>query len=210
MRLYLIYILAFLLVGEAVAMSPKSALKKLQKRYDKIETMQADFRELFEWGLTGETITRVGSLVIASDNRFRIETDEQLIVSDGLAIFRHNRLSSQVIIESIEGNEGALLPQRLLLNFGKEFNADNLTEMGVSQQNGFRLELKPKNPEAALVDEITIWATTDDLTVQRLKVRDLNGNTTTYFMSDIKMNQSLDPNLTIFTVPEGVELFDLR
>jgi outer membrane lipoprotein carrier protein len=210
MRIYIAYVVVFLIVGEAGAMSPKSALKKLQKRYDKVETMQADFRELFEWAMTGESNVRNGTLVIASENRFRIETDDQLIVSDGNAIFRHNLISSQVIIEPIDGNEGALLPQRLLLNFGKEFKADKFFEMAVSQQNGFRLELKPKEPEAALVDMITIWATIEELTVHRLKVRDLNGNSTAYFLSQIKMDQPLEPSVFKFSIPEGAELFDLR
>ncbi len=194
----------------AVAMSPKSALKKLKKHYDEVETFKAEFRELFEWGMTGETVIREGSFVIVQPNKFRIETDEQLMISDGDAIYRHNRISAQVIVEPVKVNTEALLPQRLLLNFSKEFNAESVSEMPVSRQAGFRLELTPKERETTMVDKITLWATTEDMTIHRLKIADLNGNSTTYFLTDISLNKPIDPAVTTFSIPEGVELFDLR
>ena len=194
----------------AVAMSPKAAMKSLKKHYDEVETFQADFRELFEWGMTGETVIREGTLTIIQPNRFRIETDEQLMVSDGEAIYRHNKISAQVIVEPVKDNDEALLPQRLLLNFSKEFNAESVSDMQVAMQAGFRLELSPKERETGMVDKITIWATTEDMTIRRLKISDMNGNSTTYFLTDISMNKPIDASVTTFTVPDGVELFDLR
>ena len=209
---YLFFPFAVLLIfsGQTDAMSPGSALKKLRKRYRSVATFRADFREVFEWAMTGETTIRSGKLLITKDNRFRIDTPEQLLIADGRNVYRYNRMKKQVIIESISDDSEQLLPRKMMLNFADEFKAITITDLVVDGRAGFRLDLEANDPDASLVSSANVWATTDDLTVHRLKFIDLNSNSTTYFLSDISFDQPVDSSETSFTPPEGVELFDLR
>ena len=169
-----------LVTGSADAMSPKAALKTLQKKYQTLHSLSVDFREVFEWGLTGESNIRLGKMMVTKDNRFRIDTVDQLIVSDGTDIYRYNRDRKQVIIEHIQ-DEDKFLPRKILLDFADGFKAISLTELAVAEKNGFRLDLEAEDPEVSLMSSAIIWATTDDMVVHRLKLIDLNSNSTTYY-----------------------------
>ncbi len=200
----------FLLIGNSEAMNPGSALKKLRKRYHKVTSLRADFREIFEWSMTGETTIRMGKLLVTSDNRFRIETPEQLFIADGKDIYRYNRLKEQVIIEPVGSNDEQFLPRKLLLDFADGFDATAITEMVVDGREGLRLDLIANDPEVSLISSAIIWVTSDDLVVHRLKLIDLNSNSTTYYLSEIIFDKPVEASETTFTPPEGVELFDLR
>ncbi|MDP8228382.1 MAG: outer membrane lipoprotein carrier protein LolA [Candidatus Electryoneaceae bacterium] len=211
-----VLLLTFVIGRQVEAMSPKSAMKQISRHYKRVETLQADFREVFEWGLTRETIERDGTLAVASDNRFRIDTPEQLLVSDGECVYRFDRTNARVIIEPVGSGGSSLLPQRLLLEFGDDFRAVSLTETMVAGRDGIRLELVPRDPDTALIEKVILWVTTpddsgnDDWIIHRLKMADMSGNHTTYFLSNIRLDQPIDPDATSFIPPEGVELFDLR
>ena len=206
-----VFLIAFLLFPiKTEAMSPGSALKKLRKKYRNVESLSADFREVFEWKLTGETVMRKGRLVVTGDNRFRIETPEQLLVCDGKDIYRHNLVKGQVIIEPVESSGNQLLPQKLLLDFADGFKADGLTCLAVAGSAGFRLDLIPDDPDAQLISSATLWVSEDDLVVHRLKLVDLNMNSTTYFLSNLVFDQQIDASETTYDPPEGIEVFDLR
>ncbi len=191
-------------------LSPRSALKKLDSHYREIQTLQVEYTEQFEWAMTGETVTRVGTAMITSDNRFRIEAPDQLIVSDGKDIYRYNIATGKVIIESVAGSSEQMLPRHLMFDFSDKFSPVSIEEMPVNGQKGFRLELVPENPEEVLLVVATIWATEEDLVLRRFKITDLNGNTTTYTFNNILFNKPIDPSQFLFTPPEGSELFDLR
>lgn len=205
-------ILAFLLLYTcaAEAMSPGSALKKLRKKYHKVSSLRADFREVFEWEMTGETSIREGSLLVTDDNRFRIDTPEQLMVSDGGDIYRYNRIKSQVIIESVSEDGDQLLPRKLLLEFADGFSAETITPLSVANRQGYRLDLLPEKPDEMLLSAATLWFTSEDMIVQRLKLVDQNGNSTSYYLSNIQLDKPVDPTETSINIPDDVEIFDLR
>ena len=191
-------------------MSPGSALKQLRKRYHKISSLRADFREVFEWEMTGETSIREGTLLVTNDNRFRIETPEQLMVSNGREIYRYNRIKSQVIIEPVSEDGDQLLPSKLLLDFTEGFKAESITPLSVAGSEGYRLDLLPDDPDEILLSAAILWFTSEDMVVQRLKLVDQNGNSTSYYLSNIQLDKPVDAAETSFVSPDGVEIFDLR
>lgn len=205
-----VLVIVFATPDTLLALSPEGARKSLHKQYKKVKTLEADFREVFEWAMTGETIQRQGRLLVTEDDRFRIDTPEQLLISDGKSIFRYNRIRNTVIIESLPESDQNMLPRRLMLEFADEFKATTLSELPIEGEPGFRLDLIPDNPDQVLLDNAILWVTEKDLIVRRLKFVDLNDNATTYFFTNIQLDQPADTTLTTFTPPEGVELFDLR
>jgi len=108
-----------------------------------------------------------------------------------------------------EGND-QLLPGRLLLKFADGFSGETVTPLAVAGKDGFRLDLKPDDPDAMLISAAIIWYSAEELIVHRLKLVDLNGNSTTYFLINIVVDKPVKQSETIFEIPEGVEVFDLR
>ncbi|MBM3326331.1 MAG: outer membrane lipoprotein carrier protein LolA [Calditrichaeota bacterium] len=192
------------------ALTPESALKDLRKKYKSVQTLRCNFREVFEWALTGETVVREGLLTVTADNRMRVETPEQSIISDGQVIHRYNRERKQVMIETVAKGGKSLLLRKFMLEFADMFDATAITPLAVEGQKGFRLDLISRDKDETLVNDAALWVTEADLVVRRLKITDLNHNTTTYLLSDIKFNTPVDAGETSFSLPDGVEVFDLR
>ncbi len=209
---YLILVLAFLSAVSIslTALNPDSALKDLRKKYKGIQSLRCNFREIFEWVMTGETTVREGTLIVTSDNRMRLETPEQLIISNGELIYRYNRERNQVMIETVAKGGRSLLLRKFLLDFADLFDATAITPLVIEGQKGFRLDLISKNKDETLLNDASLWVSESDLTVRRLKITDLNRNTTIYLLSDIKFNIPVDSATTSFKIPEGAEIFDLR
>ncbi len=192
------------------AKSPSSALKDLKKKYSKTSSFQADFQEIFEWKMTAEKTINNGSIIVSRDDRFRMETTEQLIVCNGEAIFRYNEKRNQIIIEPVTEKTGKMLPRRLLMEFADEFDALEYRELAVEGKPGFRLDLVPKIPDEALLTSATIWASSEDHLVRRLMFEDLNGNTTTYIFKNISLGEDVDETKFQFSPPSEAEIIDMR
>ncbi|MFH0765270.1 MAG: outer membrane lipoprotein carrier protein LolA, partial [Calditrichota bacterium] len=199
-----------LLPGVSASESPESALKGLRKHYQALKTLNAEFREVFEWAMTGETVEQKGSFVIAGDDRFRFDTPEQLLVSDGTAVYRWNRSKQQTIIESVAASGNKMLPRKFMVEFGDDFRPVSVSDLTVDNAPGYRLDLEPFHPEEALLSKITLWVTRSDNLVRRLKLVDLSQNATTYYLTEIKLNEAVFDSLFVFSPPPGVEIFDLR
>lgn len=193
----------------AVPKNGDNALKEIKKRYRDVKTLQAHFKESFRWQLTGEAVDREGELIVAEGNRFRVETPEQTMVSDGKALYRFSKTKNQVMIEAVEKSE-SLLPNRVLLNFGDEFDAVGLAALPVEGKEGYSLDLKPRSPDKALLASATLWVTSEDRAVRRIRIVDLNGNSTTYSLSKLTFDSTAAPELFVFKLPAGAEIFDLR
>jgi outer membrane lipoprotein carrier protein len=206
----IILLLSLVFSYTAGAASPGATLKTIQKKYNKLKSLRADFQEVFEWEMTGENSARSGSLIVTNDKRFFIDTPEQLLVSDGSSVYRYNRVKSQVIIEPISEGEDQVLPSRLLMKFADGFSGESLTPVPVAGKEGFRLDLKPDDSEEMLTSSAIIWFSAEDMVIHRLKLIDLNGNSTTYFLSNIILDEPVKETETHFETPEGVEVYDLR
>ncbi len=209
-RLFImVLLLGTTFVFGAIPKNAATALKDLQRRYKSIKTFRCEFNEQFQWQFTGELVTSNGTIVSDVGDRFRMETPEQVVVCDGTSLYRYNSLKNQVMIEPVK-DAANLLPKRLLLDLGSEFEAEAITPISVVGQEGFRLDLKPLKSDESLMSGAVIWVTALDLIVRKMQMDDLNGNRTTYILLQIEIDKPVDLHETTFEIPEGAELFDLR
>ena len=115
-----------------------------------------------------------------------------------------------MIIESAGSTNEPLLPAKLLLEFAKNFKATEISPLSIASKPGYRLDLTPNDPNESLLSTAAIWVSEDDKIIHRLKLVDLNGNSTMFFLSDIVLNDPLLPSETEFKVPDSAEVFDMR
>jgi outer membrane lipoprotein-sorting protein len=71
---------------------------------------------------------------------------------------------------------------------------------------------------------IELWSKTEDIFIKYMKIWinlklslpvkieqvDINGNTITYLLSNIQVNNTIDDNLFVYKIPESVEIIDMR
>ncbi len=202
----------FLLVGGAEAkktLSVQKILAKFHARSQKIRTLKADFQQTFHWTMVDETQKFSGKLIIGEGDRFRLETPEQVIVSDGKTLWTYDAGKKQVIIDDAQHSGDDLLPRKLLLKFEKNYTARFLREEKVDGIPCFVIELTSKT-EDTFIPKMTVWIDQKTYLTRRLKYVDVNENVTTYELQKIQINQPVPDSVFRYKIPRGVDVIDMR
>lgn len=189
----------------------EEVFESVQKTYRAIQALHCKYREIFEWGLTGETVIRDGELSVTSDDKIRVDSEELTIISDGKTLYRWNKVKNQVSVESAtDQDDEGFLPRQVLLEFTRKFSPRSLTIASQDGSNSFRLELIPREESKTMIAQAVLWVTPSDFLVRRLEIVDLNRNRSIFLLQDLKVNPQLPSHLFEFTAPPGAEVFDLR
>jgi len=198
-------------VGAAVTdgKDAKEIIKNVKEKYNKVESLQADFEQIFSWELAGETQKVDGTLYLNANNHYRIETETQVIVTDGTNVWTYSKGDNQVIIDLLRQSEENPLPKDLLFKYSEEYKPHYVGEETVGGKKTYLLNLIPKE-EDALITSMKIWVDASDWYTIKIEQTDINENVNTYQISNIRENISLEPSLFKFQIPEEAEVVDLR
>ena len=80
----LIYLFISLSAGNLLASEEDKILSTIEKRLKNIKTLKVDFEQEVSSGVFATIDKTSGRIYLAANDRFRIETDEQEIVSDSI------------------------------------------------------------------------------------------------------------------------------
>jgi chaperone LolA len=182
-------------------------LSALEERWDKLPGLSAQFTHTWEWVLAGETQVTTGTMRLAARNRFRIETPDLILVSDGTTIWQHTPSQNQVVIDNFNPMRPNATPEQLFLAFTEDSRAEWLREegRGSSQQAVIRLH-RSETADPATVDA---WVELERMLVVRLEYADGAGNRHRYELDDIQLIEQAEEHFR-FTIPEGAIVVDLR
>ncbi len=197
------------LPAQAGTPSGKKLVKRIQKAYDALTTFSCRFRYEFQWALAGEVEVTEGSMELAKPERFRYETPQQVMVTDGKTLWRWNALNRQAIIEPLEEAEPGILPREILFEYPKKFDVTSVREAMIGGKEAWLLELTPKDPKVG-VRRVKVWIGAEDSITRRMEFTDLDGNLTTYILRDIRLNEPIGEERFTLQLPEDATVYDLR
>jgi len=200
-----------MLAGASYGMTGEEVIKKVRKRYEKLKRFSADFERTFEWKLAEETHRFKGKLYLKKPNRFRLETETQTVVSDGKQVWTYVYANEQVVLTSYSDMRGMPKWEDLLFEYGEQYRAEYvaLEKVGDKQCHSVKLIPKEKDKDAD-VAEMKVWVDSDRWVVLKTAYVDLNGDVTTYRLSEVAVDPKMDDALFTFQVPEGVDVVDMR
>jgi len=210
LRYFLLFV--FVLFQANVSLAKKDGneiIEKVRDKYKDLTSLKAEFTQTFVWELAGETQSVKGTLYVKGDKHYRIETEDQLVVTDGATVWTFSKKGEQVIIDLIDNSSGGQLPKDLLFQYAKDYKAKFLAEEKVDGHDTYALALEPKE-EDALLHSMKIWVDKDDWFTRKIEQVDINENINTYTIKKIEENPELDASLFKFEIPEAVEVVDLR
>ncbi len=207
-------LLFFALSSTAFAIGPEEIMEKVRSKYSAMKSFSASFDQNFYWKLADKEQGFEGKIQVAKDGKFRFETkgkNPQLIVSDGSSIWNYSRENNQVIIRSTHKEGGNLYdPKSFIMGYSEKFRPNLLGEEKLDGKGCYLLELLPENKGNNDFKEVKVWIDRKSWLIVNIKYTDLNGNITTYSLSDVKVNPKLEGSLFTFSPPEGVEVIDMR
>ena len=149
-------------------------------------------------------------LLDRKNDRYRLETEDQLIVDNGKTFWRYNKLENQVLIDYAKKSEEDVLLSDFLFDIQKKYFAELVSEEKTGKQKQFVIKLTPKNTEESYFKAIKVWVLDKTWEIQRVVYIDINDNKTEFEITQLKINVPIPENAFTFKPPQGVDIVDLR
>jgi chaperone LolA len=198
------------------ALEPAQVLEKIRDVYAKITDASATFTEEVKFKYSNIQQSLSGELEMKQENKYRIQTDQQTVVTDGKTVWSYSPINKQVLIDDYKENAKTFSPDRFLFSVPTDFQAVFLNEKTSSNEvqslKEYALKLIPRagTSSAAAVKSLKIWVAGKDWSIRKVEYVDMNETQRTYTVHSLSLNTGLPDSNFSFTVPSGVQIVDLR
>lgn len=210
MNRIVLLIVSFLLVLGFASTSAQEApsLKDLQERYDALDALEASFTQVIGSEFSGDSTQIEGSVLLA-ENKYRVETPNETVVTNGETTWIYSPRDSQVVVNDADEEESTITPQTFLTSSVEQYELQS-TQSATRGGTPHDVLSLTSTDSASRFREATLWVRRSDLLVTRLRTTDRNGSTFDLRLHNLVVNPPLEDDPFTFSVPEGVEVVDLR
>lgn len=184
-------------------------VRKVRETYEKLESLKGDFEQQYTWSLAGETQVLHGTLYLKKGDRYRIETPNQVIVTDGKTVWTYSSDKMQVYIDHLEKSRENPLPRDLLIKYTRDFRPRLLRSEKIGTADCYVILLTPAD-ENSFFRSITAWIDKSTWLAIRIEQLDINDNKTAYVLKNALRNTPLADALFTFNIPADTEVIDMR
>jgi outer membrane lipoprotein-sorting protein len=194
---------SLLVAATGAVITPRAAagddiVLRFQQRYHGLTSVRCSFA-----GSPGPR----GTLVAVRGGKFRLETSDRIIVSDGKAVYNATPSSKTVIINRFNPKATDVSIERMFFDILTVYRATASQGAG----NSHTLRLLPPSPTAIVsgVRELTATIDASSMNISRL-VATTDSGQYTFTISNLKVNRSVPPSAFTYAPPSGWEVIDLR
>jgi len=191
-------------------LSAAEVLEKVQNVYAGIQDASADFTQTVSLSYAKLEQSFTGTVMMKKGNKYRVESQEQTLVTDGKTVWAYSPVNKQVLIDSYKENPNTLSPEQFLVGLPKNFRAALIEDSNGDQHDAYCLKLSPTSGTGRSIKSLKVWIDAADWSVRRVEYIDMNETRTIYTLSNIRFNPGIPDDRFTFTVPANVETVDLR
>jgi len=202
--------LSLLIITGLNAADVNKIISKVQDKYDNLKYLTASFKQVETFKLTGSQTENIGKIYIASGDKYRFESDDQVIVTDGKSVWTYNSMSKQLLIDEVRENSGALIPRDLLFKYPQKYFATLLSESEENNKKLYMIRLDPKDQVYGYVKSLKIWVEDDEWLIDKIESTDINGNKSLYEITDQDTKSKISEDMFQMLPIEGMDVFDNR
>ena len=181
-------------------------IQNVQNAYKDITDAKASFTQTIKFNKS-KAQTSSGTLYIKKENKYRIETASQTIVTDGSTSWSYTPGKKQVVIDNYKETGNTFSPNKYLFQYPENFYSDLAGTEKMSGTDVYVLTLKPR--ESGYVKSAKLWVGKDDWMIKKIYIV-TEESTLTYSVKNIQTNTGLSNSKFSFTPPEGTEVIDMR
>ena len=202
-----------------VAVAPMSAQEEkltveritsqMQEKYETLTDARATFTQRVKFGFSRIEQTFAGSLTLKKPNKYRIESEHQIIVTDGSTVWAYSPVNSQVVVDRYKENQNSVSPDRFLINLPDSYYISLVGTERIGTEVLVTLKLIPRD-DRSFVKSVRVSVVQSNWTVREIEVVDLNETETTYQIQNLETNIGVEDSIFQFTPPSGTEVVDLR
>jgi chaperone LolA len=199
-----VVIMILVLCASAFAGNVTDIIDKSEALYSKSGVFSAKFTQTVSTGDFFDDEKIEGTLVMNYPRQFRIDTHEQVIVSDGDTLWAYSAENKQVTVEDVSESQEIITPADYLFNFKRNYSLDYDSTDMIDKVKVRRLSLRSKSQDQ-YVRSMKVYINASTFQIRRVVYRDLNDNKITLDFSDWKMGIKAMPEQFHFKTPRGVE-----
>jgi outer membrane lipoprotein carrier protein len=196
--------------GQNAKLSAAEVLEKVQEAYAKIEDASAGFTQTVSLKYAKIQQTYTGTVMMKKGNKYRVESQEQILVTDGVTVWLYSPVNKQVLIDSYKATPDSFSPEKFLVGLPKNFRAALVDDNGTDIHAAYTLKLSPKSGTAKYLKSLKVWIDDADWSIRAVEYIDVNETKTFYSLKDFRSNTGIPDERFTFIVPEHVEVVDLR
>lgn len=191
----------------ARAAEPDTATTTLDKYFDGLQTLRAQFTQTVKDARGKSLDTTSGTLVVVRPGKFRWEVSPQsgsggqLLVADGKNVWFLDKDLEQVTVKPADA---ALSSTPAMLLSGAANLRDSFTLTPAGSREGLDWVLvEPRTPEADFRRALFGFSKGD---LRKMIIDDRLGQTATIELSRVERNAKVDPQEVTFTPPKGADV----
>ncbi|HGY55371.1 MAG TPA: outer membrane lipoprotein carrier protein LolA [Caldithrix abyssi] len=209
-RRILIALSIFIFSINLLAEDVNDIIENVQETYEDMDYLSATFKQIQTFRLTGSVSETVGKIYVAHGEKYRFESENQVIATDGKTVWAFNRNTNQLLIDNVRENSSILLPRDLLFKYPKKYFA---TLVKTEENNGAKMyviKMDPKEDVYGYVKSMKIWVEDDTWLIRKIETIDLRNNSSTFEITDMDTKTKLSDKLFSIYADENVEVIDRR
>ena len=204
------FILAIFLTNYPVfsqdEITAQEVIQNVQNAYKDITDAKASFSQTVKYNKS-KTQSSSGTLYIKKENKYRIETGSQTIVTDGSTSWSYTPSKKQVVIDYYKETGNTFSPNKYLFQYPENFYSDLTGTEKLNGKDVYVLSLKPR--ESGYVKSAKLWVGKDDWIIKKIYIL-TDESSSTYSIKNIQTNIGVSNSKFTFSPPEGVEVIDMR
>lgn len=181
-------------------------ITNVQNAYKDITDAKASFSQTVKYGKS-KAQSSSGTLYIKKENKYRIETGSQTIVTDGSTSWSYSPSKKQCVIDYYKETGNTFSPNKYLFQYPENFYSDLAGSEKLSGKDVYVLTLKPR--ESGYVKSAKLWVGKDDWIIKKIYIV-TDESTATYSLKNVQTNIGVANSKFNFSPPEGTEIIDMR
>lgn len=197
------------LFGQQAEVSVREVTEKIQHRYEMIDDAVAIFDQHVKFGFSSIEQSFTGTLSMRKPNKYRIESEHQTIVTDGVTVWAYSPANKQVVVDKYKENTNSLSPEQFVLNLPAAYYVVLIGKDQQKEKKLLQLKLTPKD-DRSFVKTVRLWVEQETWMVRKVTILDVNETETTYLVSDLRLNVGVKEQTFKFEPPAGTDVVDLR
>ena len=193
----------------AAGETAQDVLERVRNKYDSINDARLRFSQKTKFELSRIEQNIRGTLFLKKTNKYRVETDDQTIVTNGETVWSYTVSTRQVLIDHFKVDANTMSPERVLAGAPTEFSSTLLGREKLGKAEVVVLKLVPNNDQS-LVKTMKLWVDNATWLIRKVEIADVSGKQTEYVVTEVKTNTGLQDSDFTYQLPEGTEVVDLR
>ena len=207
MRLFTVAL--WLLASAAADPTATQLTESLQRKYDTVKDLSADFVQTYTGGVLRKQITERGQVWIKKPGKMRwnyLSPEKKEFVSDGVRVYAYTPQDNQVIVAPApDADQGFVLFLAGKGNLTRDFTA-SLAELPMGFPPSARaIKLVPKSPQPDY-DAVIAVVDAHSSALLGIVTFDTQGGRSAISFANLKENLGTADKVFVFKIPRGAEV----